>query len=139
MNDTDKTEAVHDYERNTFCSEHIYQASLGQLHYTDGIKFVAETCGAYWLIDLVASHQPPIFQKMRDEDLRPFQVWRIKKKGADHWLIDCWSDTPGGNPPDEGPSIQLAEQELEYSDFPAGLSGFEFWVEGTTMLLKAEH
>lgn len=138
MNDTEKTTAVREHENRTTCADEYYQHPFGMV-YTSGIHFVAETCGAHWLIDLVASHQREIFLKRQKHDLRAFQVWRMRKLDDDHWLIDCWSDTPDGNPPDEPPSIKLAEQELEYSDFPAGLSGFEFWVEGETMLLKAEH
>lgn len=137
MNDTEKTSAVREHEHQTTGADEWFQHPFGMV-YTSGIYFMAETCGAHWLLDLVASHQPDIRKKMEAHRLRPFQVWRIRKKG-DNWLIDCWSDTPGGNPPDEEESFKLAEQELEYSDFPTGLSGFEFWVEDQTMLLPAEH
>ena len=38
-------------------SENFYQNKLSPIIYTDGVKDMAETCGAYWLIDLVISHQ----------------------------------------------------------------------------------
>ena len=100
---------------------------------TDGMKFVADVCGAYWLLDLVASHQPGI--RAKRGDIHAFQVWKLTHDGDGRsWLVECWSDTP--NSPG---SKRMARQEIEYSDFPAELSPFTFWVEGDVCLLKEEH
>lgn len=139
-----KAARVREYERNTNCSDEWHQHPFGQLIFTSGIKFVAETCGAYWLIDAVASHQPAVRTKLKEHRLRPFQVWRLHKEnhsnGQGDWILDAWSDTPEAPDSDEGAaSVLLAKQVIGYSDFPVGLSPFEFWVEGDTALLKAEH
>lgn len=136
----DKAEMVRDYALHTSGTEEWHKHWLGML-YTDGIKHLADTCGAHWLLDLVASHQPDIRVMLKRAYLGSFQVWRIRwiDDKFPRWIVDCWSDTPGGNPPDEPKSVQLVEQTLEFTDFPKDLSGFEFWVEGDTMLLKAEH
>lgn len=156
MTDTDtltgseKASIVRDYCRQTTGSEEWFSHAFGPLVYTSGIQFLAETCGAYWLIDLVASHQPDIRRKMEKHDLRPFQVWRLRwipdVVNADgtvesvKWIIDAWSDTPEAPASDDGPaSVLLAKQEIGYSDFPESLSPFEFWVEDATALLKEEH
>lgn len=52
--------------------DEIYRHWLGIL-YTAGVKAVAETAGAYWLIDAVASYQHD--PRVRGEE---FQVWTLK-------------------------------------------------------------
>lgn len=135
-----KAARVREYERTHHCTDEWHRHFHG-LIYTDGIKFVAETCGAYWLIDAVASHQPIVRAKLEQHGLRPFQVWRLLKlESDDAWILDAWSDTPEYAGGDEGPaSVLLVEQNFGYTDFPESLSPFEFWVEGETALLKAGH
>lgn len=38
-------------------SENYYCHKPSLILYTDGVKELAEQCGAYWLIDLIISHQ----------------------------------------------------------------------------------
>lgn len=125
----DKAQAVNDYRAHTIGSEDIHQHWLG-LRYTDGLNYVAETCGAHWLIDLVASHQP----KLRRE---PFQLWRLVRHKTrtrpEGWDAEAWTDSPEA----EG-SRRLVLQRISYSDFPEELSPFEFYVEYGTAMLKEE-
>lgn len=92
---------------------------------TDGAKFVADECGAYWLMDAIASHQ--LDPKVRAEE---FQVWTFKR-GAPHTLTvtDGDSDKP------------IVCQQIDYSDFP--LEKITLWVEGDhvqkVILLPSEH
>ena len=134
---------VREYELATCGTEQWHKHYLG-LVYTDGLKFVADVCGAFWLLDAVASWQPKIVKAMEEHKLRPFQVWRLHfcphARSEPEWVLDCWSDTPGYKGGEDGPaSIELASQAIGYSDFPVGLSPFEFWVEGNVALLKGEH
>ncbi len=89
--------------------------------HTEGIKLMADKVGAYWLIDLVYSHQR---DKVKDA---PFQIWKltVKDKGA---VIECRedSDTP-----------VIARQEIAYTDFPEG--EFEVWFINHTLLLPSEY
>lgn len=124
-----KAVKVREHEAYTMGTEYYHKHPLhSRLVYTDGIKFLAETCGAYWLIDLVASHQPGIRAKLGAA--RNFQVWRLRS-----YMIEAWSDTP-----DE--SDLLASQEIPYTDFPSELMPYEFWVEKSgdwlVMMMKAE-
>lgn len=53
-----------------FCgTENYYKHWLPGFRFTDGVKGMADLCGAYWLIDLVVSHQRG---KLR---LAEFQIW----------------------------------------------------------------
>ena len=91
-----------------FCgSDQWYKHWTGRATYTDGVKYLADEAGAYWLIDLVVSWQ--IHAKVRRE---PFQVWTLKVNEEDRSAVaECWNDTPGK-------SKRLARQKIEYTDFP---------------------
>ena len=124
---TDKAGLVEDYIRHTMGTENHYLHWDRRFKYTDGVKYVADTCGAHWLIDAIASHQPAIIKKGGSR----FQVWQFEVKGS-KYLLSGWTDTPGC-------SSLLAKQTIEYTDFPAELMPFEFWVESGVLLLPAEH
>ena len=117
---------VKNHAAHTAGTENWHKHWLGVL-YTDGIKHLADTCGAYWLIDAVASHQP----KIRKKEGREFQVWRLAQRG-EGWRLDCWSDTPDK-------STLLCKQDIKFSDFPEELAPFEFWCIDGTVLLKEEY
>lgn len=136
LTDNEKAEAVRDYQRRTQGTSTYYKNPIG-IFYTDGIKFLADTCGAYWLIDVVASWQPEIAKG--HPDLVHFQVWRLFKKD-DKWVVDAWSDTPEAPDSEDGPaSVRLAFQEIGYSDFPPELAPFEWWTMNGYMILKEEY
>lgn len=125
-----KAQAVRDYAAQTTGSDTVTVHWTRALRFTQGAQFLADTCGAWWLIDAIASHQPEI----RPAD-RGFQVWRLAPQG-DEWLLDAWTDTPG-----YAGSKRLAAQAIPYSDFPRELcepKGFELWVESGVLMLKEE-
>lgn len=139
LTDTDKAQAVRDYCAQTSGTDGYHTVTLLPLAVTDGMLFLAQTCGAFWLLDLVASHQPEIRAQARGTD---FQVWRIMADpdNASGCVVDAWTDTPESPADDAGPaSILLAEQRVEFTDFPRELMPFEFWVKGGVCLLKEEY
>lgn len=94
-------------------TENYHRHWMRKLVFTDGIKAMAEMCEAYWLIDLIASHQTSDLMK-KCEDL---QIW-ILKRIADPETPDrfgfeatCWKDTGGNNKP-------KITQVGKYTDFP---------------------
>ena len=68
---------------------------------TDGAKFVADECQAYWLMDAIASWQA---SKLRGQ---PFQVWNLVVGDRSAVLI-C----------DNGNGKELCRQKIPYTDFP---------------------
>jgi hypothetical protein len=44
------------------------------IFYSEGVRYVAETLNAYWLIDVIAAAQP---FACRDAWLRQFQLWEV--------------------------------------------------------------
>jgi len=97
--------------------------------YTDGIKNMAELCGAYWLIDCVASYQ---YGKVKQV---PFQVWTLKKHvfktgkraGQWEWKLEAT----------DGNSIVMVWQTIEYSDFP--LDSIKMYLSNGVLLLPSEY
>lgn len=83
-------------------SEKFYQNRLSQIIYTDGVKEMAEKCGAYWLIDLVVS-----YQKSKKVELEDFQVWELIREQENKFRIKA---TDGNN-------HQIASQEIPFCDF----------------------
>ncbi len=136
---TNAAKAVRDYQRQTTGSQEQHRHPFGLL-YTDGMLHVAETCGAHWLIDVVASHQPEVNRKYGH--WASFQTWRLRVTSRDSngepdgWEVSAWSDTPDA-------SSLLVRQKIPYSDFPENLclpdsEGFQFWVEHGCAMLKQE-
>lgn len=70
---------------------------------TDGAMYVAQTCSAFWLMDMIASHIPSI---------KDYFAIAILDKGQ-------WPGTWVFRIVDDIPSKEVyAVQEIEYSDFP---------------------
>lgn len=129
---------VREYAAHTMGSETLWRHPFG-LIYTDGMRLVAEVCEAWWLIDLIASHQPGIRQ--RHPHLACFQVWRILERKGGGADVEAWSDTPGmkADPETGEPgSVKLASQRIPIAYFPRDLMPFEWWVENGTAMMKEE-
>ena len=125
-------EAVREYERQTMGSENLHAGAFGRIRYTDGVKFIAETCGAHWLIDLIESHQASVRRKgARSGVGSDFQAWRIDLDGKGGCAVRAWSDVPGE-------STKLAAQRIPFTDWPAELDGYELWLEYGTLMMKRE-
>jgi hypothetical protein len=96
----------------------------GRITYTDGVKYLAEKAGAFWLIDLVASHQTARLQR---EDL---QIWKliVDRNKTPMAVATCQADT---NAP------VLVQQGIEYTDFP--LPSITLWLVDGVLLLPNEY
>lgn len=100
-----------------------YHSNFAGLLYTDGVKLLAEEAGAYWLIDVIASHQ--IASIVRRE---PFQVWRMRVTPYNEATIEAFDDLPGR---------RLAKQGIPYTDFPPG--EWKFYVVNGVLMLPSEY
>lgn len=103
-------------------TEHIYKHSFDLIHYTDGIKYLAEKADCYWLIDLVASYQ--VEEKVKDEE---FQVYHLEVK-SDKTAVVTITD---------GNDNLLALQKIEFTDFP--LPEIKIWCVDKILLLPNEY
>jgi hypothetical protein len=103
-------------------SENFYQNKLSPIIYTDGVKDMAESCGAYWLIDLVISHQ--LTKTVRIE---AFQVWELKRfKGNTFSIVAT-----------DGNKKQIARQQIRFSDFKYDVA--ILWLVNGCLMLPNEY
>ena len=112
-----------------YCSEAHHKFSiLSRLVITDGVKWLADNAGAYWLLDAIASYQQ---RCQKDKMLRDFQVWTLTtEQRSEHnrrGHLKCERDTGDKKP---------IRQEIEYTDFP--LDSIKLYVENGVILLPSE-
>jgi hypothetical protein len=83
------------YHRSSFFTKSIF--------HTDGVQYLSDKAGAFWLIDAIVSYQ------MKPSIARhPFQVWSLKVENRSA-VLTCGdgNDTP-----------PLVTQKIPYTDFP---------------------
>ena len=89
---------------NFYCTEHYHRTNPGLL-VTDGVKFLADNAGCYWLLDMVWSYLP-VLRKSRDT----FFVVRYAGTPGESGLFFITDDIPANQ--------TYAAQAVDYSDFP---------------------
>lgn len=94
--------------------------------YTDGVKFLAEKAGAFWLIDEIFGRQ--IYPAVRAEE---FQVWKLIVKDSAAQL-SCGN----GNRDKEGNWIIVHKAEIKFTDFP--LPEIKLYFENRVLCLPRE-
>lgn len=95
---------------------------MRNITYTDGVLYVAETAGAHWLIDKVATLQ--LEPHIRAEE---WQSWKLVVNENQSALLTC----------DDGDGNIVHSEKIDWTDFP--LDRIELWMEGGVILLPSEH
>jgi hypothetical protein len=83
-------------------SENFYCHRPSLMLYTDGVKDLAEKCQAYWLIDLIISHQCK-----KEVNLERFQSWELRRVTGNSFFIYAT----------DGNRNRVARQKIPFSDF----------------------
>lgn len=84
-------------------TEHYHRLTMvTNLLVTDGVKYLADSCGAYWLLDVIASH----LSKMKSFNVI---VFKKNKKGSGG-KFTATDDLPANH--------TYAKQTIAYTDFP---------------------
>ena len=83
-------------------SENFYHHD-NSVTYTDGIKYLADSCEAYWLIDLISSYQCE--RRIRQH---PFQVWTMHVDDRKVAQIRC----------EDGNGHLITRQAVPFTTFP---------------------
>ena len=91
--------------------------------YTEGVQYVAENGGAYWLLDEIALIQPHN-KKVAAE---AFQVWTLTVRADRTATLVC----------DDGNGQVVFTKDLEFTDFP--LDTIRFYFTDNTILLPSEY
>jgi hypothetical protein len=102
-------------------TEHYYSYYFG-IKFTDGVKYLAEACEAFWLIDIVASYQTD--PKIKNEG---FQVYKLKVNEDKSAVVEI----------SDGNDNILATQEIEFTDFP--LDEISLWCIDKICILPSEY
>ena len=98
-------------------TEHYYRL-YPKVVLTDGAKYLAETGGCYWLMDLYASYLARVDQNSDD-----FICLKLTLQGTSAQILI-----------EDGNAHALAKQHIEYTDFPFeqfmlyAVWSSEFWV-----------
>lgn len=109
---------------------------LRSLIYTEGVKYVAETGHAYWLLDAIASHLvDDTYRTAVTDDPRipQMHVWTLRKDFDNSARLSARVDA--GEP-------EFVQQDIEYTDFP--LEELDLWackneLDGLTLMLPCEY
>ena len=107
-------------------TEQWYRHGLARnVLYTDGVQYLAEKAGAYWLIDEIA-----LLQLKPKVGRQAFQVWKLKVKNSKA-VLSC----------EDGNGNKVYAKRITFTDFP--LPEIELWGEHDgqhrVILLPSEH
>ena len=105
-------------------SEYWYRHPLvPKVIFTDGVKYVLDTAGAYWLIDEIA-----FGQSVPAVAAEEFQVWKLSVDLArNNGVLTC----------DDGNDRVVFTKPIEFTDFP--LDEIRFYFTDNTILLPSEY
>lgn len=110
-------QAFIDHRAQTTGTQMVYRrGSLFQILYTDGVRVLAESCGAHWLIDLISAYRR-----------LDFEVWHVEQK-REGLVVKR----------DDGDYNVDVTQEVPYSDLPREILPLKLYCEGGVILLPEE-
>jgi hypothetical protein len=105
-------------------SESFYRYGLkGEFLFTEGVKYVADTVGAYWLLDEITLAQ----RFNRAVAAEEFQLWTLKVAGDNTALLSC----------DDGNGLIVYSKRIPFTDFPT--CGMKFYVCKSVIMLPSEY
>ena len=96
---------------------------LSRLVLTDGVKYLCDKAGAYWLMDIIASYQR---RCKKDPMLAEFQLWTLRVKD-NKGVVMCERDT----------NDIVISQDIEYTDFP--MDEIKLYCINGVILLTSEY
>lgn len=106
-------------------SETWYRHSINRnMLYTDGVQYFAETAGAYWLLDIVAT------EFMRLQRQEPFLSITLKASGSKAKIVV----TDGGR---GGPEVVLKSKRIQFTTCPEG--DWKFYLVDNVLMLPTEY
>jgi hypothetical protein len=105
-------------------SEQWYRHGINRkVLFTDGVKYLVDQVGAYWLIDEIAIIQP-FNKKLASE---PFQVWNLKVN----------EDSSATLSAEDGNDNVVFKKKVPFTDFPK--EGVKLYFTDNTILLPSEY
>jgi hypothetical protein len=114
-------------------TEKYYRSNFYPFVYTEGVQYMAEHGGAYWLLDAIASWQ--VEEKIKgDKELGSIQFWKLTVNADSNAVLVCERDLDD----------VVVEQKIPHTDFPLKniklyLTKMAFGREHAVMLLPSEY
>lgn len=99
-------------------------SAISSLVITDGVKYLADTAGAYWLLDVIASYQ----RRLRGQE---FQTWILNVTTAGSAITG--HRTSAVVTCEDGNGNKLLSQAIPYTDFPLDTIKL-FCIDGVILL-----
>ena len=99
-------------------------SAFSQLKLTDGVKYLCEKAGSYWLMDIIHSYQNKCKQ---DEMLKDFQMWTLTVNSDNTATVICERDTDD----------IVITQDIPYTDFP--LKNIKLYCINEIIMLTSEY
>jgi hypothetical protein len=103
-------------------SETCFRHWAGTLRFTEGVKFLADEAGAYWLIDNIASFR--LDAKVRSEE---FVLWRLCVN----------ADETASLIAEDGNENELLRQHIPWTNFP--VEEISLYLTDDMLLLPSEY
>ena len=118
----EKTALLAALSQFTGTTQWYYHPMFENFRYTDGVRFVAQEMGAYWLLQHIFLHQT--LPELTSMD---FQVWKLQVQEDNSATIRV----------EDGNDHLVKAFPIPFTDFP--LDEITFWMEGIVLLLPSEH
>jgi hypothetical protein len=122
-NTTEKTLTAADLRQFTGSDQWFRHALVRSVLFTDGAQHVAETGGAYWLLDEIALAQ----RYKKRVAAEAFQNWTLKVKDDNTARLTC----------DDGNGNVVFSKRIPFTDFP--LSEVTLYFCNSTLMLPSEY
>jgi hypothetical protein len=106
-------------------TESLFPHWTDRLTFTDGVKYLAEKCGAFWLIDIIASYQ----HRPKVRACGDLQIWTLDLPAANQGRVTCKADTH---------APVAVRQRIQYTDFPLP-EGVKLYVRHGVLMLPSEN
>lgn len=125
MTTSKQNQARLDAQLVNFTGTQQYYRHMSKYLHTDGVQFLAETYGTFWLINEIQLANYP-------DEVTDFQVWKLNRvyKGAEPtnaFTLTC----------SNGNKRVLLKKEISFSDFSGDY--VELWFSGGVLYLPSEH
>ena len=120
---TTKTLTMADLSQFTGSEQWYRHGLVRDVLFTDGAKHVADTGGAYWLIDKIAFAR----RRLKRVTAEEFQVWKLAVCPEKRAQLTC----------EDGNGKVVYRTRIDYTDFP--LEEITLYYTNKTILLPSEY
>lgn len=108
-------------------TENYYRHILSGAIYTDGVAFMAEKAGAYWLLDKILITTKYFKDIKIKAKMIKFGSWTLHKNVDNSALLEC----------QDGNKNSLYKEKIDYTDFP--MEKLTLWSINGVLILPSEY